>query len=419
MPNRQPTEPTLPQLTHEREIRELYRERNDRSFVVPKHHARYRWVGELLLITVLAVIVSGAVSVSVTSFLQPFASLPQVARQPRQAATQAVEPRSEVAGRLSQATAVLFSARTAKVGTAVLDQAYLIGEAIGQALVLSSDGWLVTTQAVVPDTKRAYLAATGDGSLHAVTQVVLDPVAPLAYLKVEAQNLAATAFADYGSLAAGQPVIATPQLSQGGSRSTFVRRLVTLEALLPASRAELVTTSEELPDRFLLDDALPRAALGAPVANLQGEVVGLLAGVGEQARAVVPLDSLATVIDGLFSASTVRRPILGVSYAATLALNQFLPEARALRQGALLVAGRRPAVVPGSPAAAAKLQEGDVVLQVQADRVGPRSLSALVAQYRPGTKLELKVWRQGKERNVTVTLGEVTAGAKPAAEPKK
>ncbi|MCS7179377.1 MAG: PDZ domain-containing protein [Anaerolineae bacterium] len=63
-------------------------------------------------------------------------------------------------------------------------------------------------------------------------------------------------------------------------------------------------------------------------------------------------------------------------------------------------------VVPGSPAEEAGLQVGDLIREVDGRRVGPgRPLVELLASYRPGDRVTLKVERDGEEREIKVILG--------------
>ncbi|RME32293.1 MAG: PDZ domain-containing protein [Thermoflexia bacterium] len=63
-------------------------------------------------------------------------------------------------------------------------------------------------------------------------------------------------------------------------------------------------------------------------------------------------------------------------------------------------------VIPGSPAAEAGLQVGDIIRAVNGERVtAARPLAEILASYRPGDRVTLTVEREGKELSIRVTLG--------------
>ncbi len=403
-----PHPPTPPSAEFEREIRELYHERNSRGFSAPVPKQRFRW--DMVALLVFSIISSGAMSVITVSLLQPsLNSLPPVERSVRRAAEPATQVLDEeVINRLSGSVVSVFLRRAAAEG--MLESAYLAQDSLGQGLVLSSDGWLVTTQAVVPDARRNYAVATADGVVHEVSEVVIDPVIPLTYLKVSARNLSATAFVPTENLTPGQRLIVPAIDTQSASRSLYQVNLVNSAARTPAAtRADLAASSESLPDRYLIDRSLSDALLGAPVATPQGEVIGLLATYGDETRAVVPLDTLANIIDSLFTSQEVQRPVLGVTYVQHSWLTPFSADEHGSDGVALIGSSRRPAVIPKGPAEAAGLKDGDEVVAVAGERLASRSLSSVIQQYRPGASLELDIVRNGKPMTVSVTLGAVSA----------
>jgi S1-C subfamily serine protease len=105
----------------------------------------------------------------------------------------------------------------------------------------------------------------------------------------------------------------------------------------------------------------------------------------------------------------VVRPVVGVRYVLITPAIQ-----SALRlpthEGALLVPGEGPeelAVIPGSAADKAGLQEGDMILEVDGQKVTPdRSLQSLIRAKRPGDTVTLTVLSRGNRKTVSVTLEE-------------
>ncbi|HEU0039465.1 MAG TPA: PDZ domain-containing protein, partial [Verrucomicrobiae bacterium] len=107
-----------------------------------------------------------------------------------------------------------------------------------------------------------------------------------------------------------------------------------------------------------------------------------------------------SIMNQLITEGKVVRGYLGVNIqpvTADLAKEFDLPE-----QAGALVGG----VQPGTPAAAAGLQEGDVIIELNGKKVTDfNQFRVLVAQTAPKTKVSLKIVRDGKEKNLTATLG--------------
>ncbi len=397
-------------LDYEKEIRSIYRERNSRFFSPDKQVKGgktfgWSWVTVILVLSLLGGF-TGAILVTVT--WQSSLPLPLTDKPVRPAAVNlSPEFNQQTVDYFSKSVVSIFASREVKANAGLIDRAYLWSDSLGQGLVLSSDGWVVTTQAVVSNANKDLVVSTDDGVVHGVEAIVLDPVAPLTYLKIKADNLTATAFANAGGLTLGQTVLAIGKNSQSTTPSFYTRRLSNLVVKSAVSRGDLVTSSESLPDRYLLDQSVPQGMPGMPVSNARGEVLGLLTKWEGEWRGVVPVDSVASVIDGLFSTKQVRRASLGVSYSQAAWLKAFIPENFKLAEGAVLLSGAKlPAVQAKSPAAQAGFKEGDVILTVDNQRLDRISLSAALQQYRPGNKIEFTVNRDGKTIKLTAELGE-------------
>lgn len=411
-----------PQVQYEKEIREIYRERNAKQFLVPpaaKSESAHRR-GELFIMLVVALIVSVITSVATVSWLEPL--MPWAITQPSRGsvANLPADVSDEIVNNLKKSVVAIYPFRAAKP-TGVLDGSYLVTESLGQGLVLSSDGWIVTTSAVVSNQKQAYQVVTADGLARPTELIVYDPVVPLVYLKIKASNLTTTAFVDSSRLTLTQPVLAAAYTVQSNSPEIVWRRLSSLSAAAAAGRGDLIFSTENVPDRFLLDQPLPNLSQGSPVFNLHGETVGLAVNFQGTLKGVVPLEHLTPVIDSLFSIQQIKRPALGINYAQANWLIGLSADSDR-RPGAQLISSvAKPAVVPKSAAAAAQLKEGDQIISLNGEAVVGRSLSAMLQQYRAGDTVEMVVKRAGtSEFKVLVKLGEIVpaVSSSPAAVKK-
>jgi serine protease Do len=155
---------------------------------------------------------------------------------------------------------------------------------------------------------------------------------------------------------------------------------------------------------------------GGPLFNLRGEVVGINSQIYSRSGGyqgvsfAIPIDVAMDVGGQLQAHGHVTRGRLGVGIQE---LDQALSKSFGLdRPRGALVAS----VEPGGPAAAAGVQEGDVILSFDGRAVDSAgALPATVAAAKPGREVELEVWRERGVRKLRVQLGETAAAAAVAA----
>lgn len=153
---------------------------------------------------------------------------------------------------------------------------------------------------------------------------------------------------------------------------------------------------------------------GAPVWDSTGAFVGIVdSGAGDSLR-VLPVASVASSFTSLIDTGVIRHAFLGVR-GLDLSLVQIDGDRGGLPLRGILLRDDRhlnkPAVSKDSPAAKAGLKIGDVILDVERDILdGTIDLGELLSEYRPNTMVTLRIWRNGKELDVPVTLGSIVTG---------
>ena len=179
-------------------------------------------------------------------------------------------------------------------------------------------------------------------------------------------------------------------------------------------------------DYLQTDAAINKGNSGGPLFNMNGEVVGINTAIISPTGGsigigfAVPSDTVAMVVDQLKQYGETRRGWLGVKIQTVtedIAETLGVPE----NSGALISA-----VTPGSPAAKAGLQSGDVIMKFDGkDVTTMRGLPKIVAQTPIGKSVDIEVLRKGSRTTMQVAVGklEEEEGAepadKPADEPKK
>jgi serine protease Do len=158
------------------------------------------------------------------------------------------------------------------------------------------------------------------------------------------------------------------------------------------------------------DVAINPGNSGGPLFNLAGEVIGINSQIYSRSGGfmgisfAIPIDVAMNIKDQLVTHGRVQRGRLGIAIQGVdkdLAQSFGLPDAR----GALVAS-----VEPGSAAEKAGLQPGDVVLGVNGKQIGESAdLPRVIGEKRPGTRIRMEVWRDGRSRDVVATLDELTA----------
>jgi S1-C subfamily serine protease len=275
------------------------------------------------------------------------------------------------------------------------------GGGAGSGVVITADGFLVTSAHVVAQARSAS-ASFLDGSEYDVDVVGADPLSDLAVARARAARLEPIRIGDAEQLRVGQLVVAVgnPMGFSGSVTSGVVSGL----------GRSLATADGNGHRRFVEDVIQTDAALnpgnsGGALADWQARLVGVntaVAGVG--LGLAVPMNATTQkILAALMRNGRVRRAYLGVAGGT-----RPLPLATAERLGRKSGVEVQD-VVSGSPAANAKLKAGDVIVSVGDTAVAKASdLQRLMVEARIGSRLALTVLRGEHTLELGVTPVELT-----------
>ena len=281
----------------------------------------------------------------------------------------------------------------------------------GSGFIVAAEG-LIVTNAHVAGGADKITVLLDDGTELPAKLKGIDEKTDLAVLKVEAGKLLPyVTFADSSKVRVGDAVVAVGNpFGLGGTVTS---------GIVSATGREI--GSGPYDDFLQIDAPINRGNSGGPTFNLKGEVVGVNSAIFSPSGGSVGIgfaisSNLAKqVVADLEDDGKVERGWLGVQIQGLdedLASNLQLDKPR----GALVSE-----VQPDSPAAAAGVKQGDVVVAFDGkpiERVG--QLSRAVAVVEPGKKAELVVWRDGKEVKLQADIGAMpTQDQVASAEPSK
>ena len=280
----------------------------------------------------------------------------------------------------------------------------------GSGFIVSSDGIIVTNKHVVLDEEADYTVVTNNGQQYPAQVLAKDPIQDLAVLKVEGSSSFPTIkLGDSDSLQIGQTVIAIGNALGEFQNTVSVGVISGLGRTITASGGGILETLEDV---IQTDAAINKGNSGGPLLNLKGEVVGINTAVsleGENIGFTIPINKAKKDIEQVKTIGKIVYPFIGVRY---IIINEEIQKENDLPvdYGALIVSGEGAdtvAIVPGSPAEESGLQEGDIILEFDGQRItSTNSLADIISNYDPGDIVVLKVLRDEQEMFFTITLTE-------------
>lgn len=268
---------------------------------------------------------------------------------------------------------------------------------VGSGFFIDREGHVVTSDHVVARAEEITVT-THDGERHPARVVGRDPRTDLAVLKIESGAPPAwLEFGDDGEARVGDWVVAIGNpFGLGG----------TVTAGILSARGRDIRLGG-YGDFLQVDAPINRGNSGGPLFDTRGRVIGVNAAIYAPSGGnvgigfAVPSGIASPVVASLIETGKVTRGWLGVSLQA---LTPELGESLGLETSdGVLVAG----VASDSPAERAGIERADVVTAVDGRAMEDgRMLARAVGDMKPGAKLNLTVWRDGKEREITVELDE-------------
>jgi serine protease Do len=272
-----------------------------------------------------------------------------------------------------------------------------IEHGMGSGVVISPDGYIVTNNHVV-DGAVDIRVTTSNRRVMKAKLIGSDPLTDLAVLKVNATDLASVPWGDSKEVRTGQTVLAFG--NPYGFRFTVTRGIVSA-----VNRANPDPTNPSKPGEFIQTDAaINPGNSGGPLVDARGEVVGINtflvspSGTFSGMGFAIPSQIVRPTVETLIRYGKVSHGHIGIGIADVTPENaKFFDNST--------TGGVVTQVEPDSPGAKAGLQVGDVITEIDGQKVTDAGeLQVTVGQKQPGAKIMLNVLRNGKNLSIPVTL---------------
>ncbi|SRR5579883_118606 len=285
-----------------------------------------------------------------------------------------------------------------------------VEQALGSGVIVRADGHILTNHHVIDGAEEIKVDLTTHKT-YSAKLVGSDAPSDLAVLKIDASGLPILQLADSDQVRVGDVCLAVGNPLGIGE---------TVTAGIISAKGRSTGAGNGSFQSFLQTDApINRGNSGGALVNTAGALIGINSeilspnggniGIGF----AIPSNMAKTVMDQLIGKGKVQRGMLGVGIqqvTSDLAASLGLKEVR----GVLINS-----VTSGGPADKAGLKSGDVILKLNGkDENDTNELRNTVASLPPGTDVTLTILRDGKQQDVRVKLGELTAESARAAQPQ-
>ena len=273
------------------------------------------------------------------------------------------------------------------------------GQSMGSGFFVSGDGYIVTNNHVVDKASEVEITMD-DGKTLDAKVVGTDPKTDLALLKVEGNDFPYVRLASQKARIGDWVVAIGNPFGLGGTVTA---------GIVSAQHRDIGAGPYD--DFIQIDASVNKGNSGGPTFNLSGEVVGVNTAIFSPSGGnvgiafAIPASTVETVIASLKDKGSVTRGFIGVQMQP---VTREIAEAIGLKEprGALVAE-----TVKDGPAAKAGVRTGDTIIAVDGQPVKEaKDLSRRVANVAPGKTVSLTLWRDGKERTVTLEVASQPKG---------
>jgi serine protease Do len=254
-------------------------------------------------------------------------------------------------------------------------------------MILTADGWLISTADTFSNSKIKYSAVGYQNKQYNLSGLVSDPATGLTFVKAEgAVNLPVAKIVKSDDLTLGQTVVVV------GGRDRILITSITKIGYQFTTSKELALNSDILSKRIYLDQQLDESYDGASLVNFKGEVIGIVS-----AGVVIPADYFSAVLAQVLNKQAISRAMLGVDY---LDLSQV---------DGLINWGDRGAYVVNEPlrgsSAFGFVKKGDLIKKVNDFELNAfKGLAEAVNEFKSGDRVDLSLVRNKQDLVISVIL---------------
>ena len=270
--------------------------------------------------------------------------------------------------------------------------------ATGSGVIISPDGYIVTNNHVVQETARLEVTLN-DNRTYEAELIGNDPSTDLALIKIDAENLPYLNYGNSDDLKVGEWVLAVG--NPFNLTSTVTAGIVSAKA----RNINILGSNTAIESFIQTDAAVNRGNSGGALVNTKGELVGINAAIASNTgnytgySFAIPVNIVKKVMDDFMNYGGVQRAYLGITFSEID--SEFAKEYGLDEVKGVYVAD----VLDNSAAEKGGIKPGDVIVMIDNSVIDSKSsFLESIGTHRPGDKVDIQVMRNGKPKNIEVTL---------------
>ncbi len=284
---------------------------------------------------------------------------------------------------------------------------------LGSGVIISPNGYILTNYHVVEGSSDVKVVLNSKQEYRAKV-IGTDEMTDVAVLKVDATGLPVMPLGDSRTIEVGDFCLALGSPFGLGQTVTF-------GIISAKGRSDLGIEAPGAYEDFIQTDAaINPGNSGGALVNARGELIGINTAILSKSGGnvgigfAVPINLARQAMDQIIRHGKVTRAYMGI---LPQEVSPAIAEAFGLRQPAGVLVGN---VEANSPAAKAGIQRGDILLAMNGKPITDFGQFRIeIGLMRPGTQVHFLVFRNGAQRQVTVTLGEMPSGQQAAPRPQQ
>ncbi|MFA5187853.1 MAG: PDZ domain-containing protein [Patescibacteria group bacterium] len=283
----------------------------------------------------------------------------------------------------------------------LLDNIFLPEDFLGQAIVLTSDGWLISNANVSLGSQTGVVIGENK-KIYKIEKIIQDPASSINFIKINAQNLSVAKLADISKITDGEQLVAYNSFSNIFNLANISNG----KYKEISSRYDYINSTQILDKAILLNKNLGSDFVSAPIFNFQSELIGFIYNSANTANKVIPINYIDPIINQVLKGEKITRPYLGINYI-DLAQVDGLDET--VRQGAingaLIWPNQKGIAIAADSPLTGKLVKGDIITSFENQALDANNnLNDLLLEYKSGQQVSIKYLHEQKAAEISIVL---------------